>query len=76
MPRLHRGVPQAVRRYLLIAEVPVQSRFTSFEIRGRRSGIGAGFSPSFFGFPLLVIIRPLFYTDLSPPPPPCGVQML
>jgi hypothetical protein len=66
MSRLDCGVSQAARCWLLIAEVWVQSWFTSFGIHGGWSDIGAGFSPSFFRSPLLVIIRSMLYIDLLP----------
>lgn len=48
-------------------EYRVQYRVTSYQSCGGRSGPGAGFSTSFFGFPLLIITRPLIHPQLSPP---------
>jgi hypothetical protein len=39
------SLAQAVIRWLLTAEIKVQSQVTSHEIRGGRSGTGAGFFP-------------------------------
>jgi hypothetical protein len=41
---------------------------TLLEISCGRSGIAAGLYFNFAGFPLLIIIPPLFCTRLSPPP--------
>jgi hypothetical protein len=56
---------------LFIAEPRVKTRVTSWEICGGRIATGAGFSPSFFGFPMLIVITPLAHTNLSPSPEMC-----
>jgi hypothetical protein len=56
------------RRWLFTAETRVQSRVTSSEIHGGRSGWDySRFVSQFFGAPLLIIIPPLLHTHLSPP---------
>jgi hypothetical protein len=49
----------------------VRSQVTLCEIGGAKSGTGAGFTPSFFCFPLLIIIPPLLHTHLLLPPEMC-----
>jgi hypothetical protein len=56
---LGRAVTESFRRWFVIKKPRVQSRVTACQIRGGRSDIGTDFSPSFFGFPLPIII-PLF----------------
>jgi hypothetical protein len=62
---------QTVRHWLHTAEPRVQYWVTSCEIRGGRSGTREGFSPSFLGFPLLIIIRPLLHILLPSPSEVC-----
>lgn len=49
-------------------EFQVEFQVTSCDICGGQTGIGADFSPSFFGFSLLIIIPPLPHTHPSSPP--------
>jgi hypothetical protein len=49
-------------------ESQVESQVTSRDICGGQIGIGADFSPSFFGFSLLITVTPLPHTHPSPPP--------
>jgi hypothetical protein len=59
------AVPQFAR-WLPTSKPRVQSQVTSYEIHDGRSGIGAGSSPIFFGFPLLIIISPLPHAHFFP----------
>jgi hypothetical protein len=51
---VYRTVAHAVRRLCLVAQYRVQFRVTPLEIRAGQNGTGAGFSPSFFDFSLLI----------------------
>lgn len=42
-----------------------------YVFRGGKIGGGAGSFPSYFVFPILIIIPPLLHTHLSPPPEFC-----
>lgn len=61
------GIAQVVRWWIPAMETQVQSHLVvSYEIHGGQSATGAGFSPSSSGFPLLIVIPLLLYTQLSP----------
>jgi hypothetical protein len=55
-------IAHTLRRWLLAAETHVQTRMTSSEI----TSAGARFSPSLYGFSLLIAILRLFHTHFSP----------
>jgi hypothetical protein len=44
---------------------------TPYKIGGERSGFEADYSPSFFRFPVRIIVPPLLHTGLSPPSNVC-----
>jgi hypothetical protein len=54
-----------VRRWLLKAETWVLSHVISCEIHDGRNVSGTGFSLSFFGLPVTIIVPPLLHTYLS-----------
>jgi hypothetical protein len=62
-----------VRRWLLRAEAGVHCWVIQYNFRVGKSGTGENIYQSFFSSPLLIMISPLLYNHLSPPPEECDI---
>jgi hypothetical protein len=64
---------EAIRHRILAPQVHVQAQASSCEIHCSRRGTKASSSPSTFGFPVQVIISPLFPIYLLSPSAACDI---